>query len=765
MVQQQHESAAGRAAGLAALILSPFRGGVASLPRSPFSNVRSLLSFLEKRFDEDVLIPVPRGEKRPLHPHKDRAWGAAESLAWLAEPQTISGVRDGAIDVGLLLKELCVVDVDSREAAERLELEYPVLHDAPCQRTRKGFHYFFLRSALADAEGFFDARSPRIPGVDFKTVTRTGTRGLLMVAPSLGKEWVRPPWDVDVKAIPDALLRAVAAPCHRRASAVFVFVNAGGAELAVEDSRWPAHMSYVEPLLDTGGEVLLGDSASTAAARVPMPVGSPELLADLLAVCDGRAGLRCLASGPELLQLADFLGLPQRFVAALVPPFGALHVLHDLASVDDAWGEAALLEMRERNGVEPVQLVRLDAEAALAHRSAEGAGWSDCPCGDSRFLFPECFYRDRTQLRFWPPAARSQPAILRRVISRYQQSCGSVETRSSEQETDRAMDGCSGRDSFFCRPRLSDDPESAAWVNLPESITNILLSHPGRVVLAGGAALQAVVSGIRPDDAMDYDFFVLAESAEQGDETLASVLRTAGITTLAAAVTGCAVTFLLDGYTVQVVLRLHASLADVLGAFDLPVCKVLVVAARDGDAALEVYCGRMFLPCVARGAFWVDVSDPRFWTRASAYRIVKYVAKGFRAFVPCCQRQAMRQLEVERATDGLALLYRIEGELPLVNGTTEVPTPADVRTYAKFVAKRDLKLHTADYAMGHKIAGTLSALLRNVLSMFMRGKARPAAATGAAASKPVCWRRAADGPFRPAPMRLRCLFDTEAMMA
>lgn len=48
--------------------------------------------------------------------------------------------------------------------------------------------------------------------IDFKSTTRTGTGGIIVVCPSTDKEWTRAPWDTALTEIPDALLKAVARP-------------------------------------------------------------------------------------------------------------------------------------------------------------------------------------------------------------------------------------------------------------------------------------------------------------------------------------------------------------------------------------------------------------------------------------------------------------------------------------------------------------------------------------------------------------------------
>ena len=47
---------------------------------------------------------------------------------------------------------------------------------------------------------------------DFKTITRTGTGGIIVVCPSTDKDWIRAPWDTALTEISDALLKAVARP-------------------------------------------------------------------------------------------------------------------------------------------------------------------------------------------------------------------------------------------------------------------------------------------------------------------------------------------------------------------------------------------------------------------------------------------------------------------------------------------------------------------------------------------------------------------------
>jgi phage/plasmid-associated DNA primase len=125
---------------------------------------------------------------------------------------------------GMLLDKLVALDADDADAVRCIEaLQDPdaaaALAVCPVQETRKGRHYLFLRPAWADEEGFWDgARQVQGIAVDVKTRCSTGTRGLLVVAPSDGKRWIREPWadGAALVEIPRALLELVATPRRPR---------------------------------------------------------------------------------------------------------------------------------------------------------------------------------------------------------------------------------------------------------------------------------------------------------------------------------------------------------------------------------------------------------------------------------------------------------------------------------------------------------------------------------------------------------------------
>jgi putative DNA primase/helicase len=190
-------------------------------------------------------MPLRAQGKSPMFPHAEAgAWTWARVEAFVKDTPRHA-------EWGLLLDAVVAVDADDAETVAWLEsLQDPDVRAAldvcPVQATRKGRHYLFLRPAWADDEGYWDgARQVADRAVDLKTRCSTGTRGVLVVAPSANKAWVRAPWDdgAAMVEIPRALLELVAAP--RRVSAPAVQKKAPTFEepLVLPDMQTPSPRS------------------------------------------------------------------------------------------------------------------------------------------------------------------------------------------------------------------------------------------------------------------------------------------------------------------------------------------------------------------------------------------------------------------------------------------------------------------------------------------------------------------------------------------
>ena len=193
---------------------------------SSYEELQKLSAWL-KRSDvsvgRTVLMPMT-DLKAPKHKHLGNAkWGWAEADAYANNNPTHKAW-------GMLLDGLVVIDADDAETVqwlERMEDEDGEVGEAmqrcAIQETRKGRHYMFLRPTWADEEGYFDGarQVDDARKVDMKSLCRTGTRGLLSVAPTEGKVWKegRAPWELEsIPYIPKALMERVAKKKNKRTS-------------------------------------------------------------------------------------------------------------------------------------------------------------------------------------------------------------------------------------------------------------------------------------------------------------------------------------------------------------------------------------------------------------------------------------------------------------------------------------------------------------------------------------------------------------------
>jgi len=102
-------------------------------------------------------------------------------------------------NLNLLVDDLYVIDLDTPEAVHYFETTIkPMFEDefstCPLQKTRKGFHYFFVRPT--GCTHFNKARAYRNEDgepieIDCCTISSTGTRGNINVFPSKNKFWLR----------------------------------------------------------------------------------------------------------------------------------------------------------------------------------------------------------------------------------------------------------------------------------------------------------------------------------------------------------------------------------------------------------------------------------------------------------------------------------------------------------------------------------------------------------------------------------------------
>jgi hypothetical protein len=512
----------------------------------PPSVVQNLRANLAKSFPRDALMPAERGAKHPMMCHRPapgvsaRPWTTREFDGFCDQRSTHDLSR---LDYCVLLVDLCVVDVDSKERADELERAFPELRQTVRVETQRGRHYYFRRPLVADIEGYHDGAGQREAGIDFKTVCSNGTSGVIMVPPSGGKDFVgsakSTEWD-RLPAASTALLDAVAVPVHRRMNSPLAFE--GGTTLCperVRTFRAISAFSYFDPFFD--------DLASESTA-VPVPCAAPEfeLLMRVLDVMSFDASVQ----GPSrdmlrgLVDLADKLGLSARLMRRLrhQTSTGTLRAQLDLF---EGWPEMyAALGSESRD---PEELVRVDSELArrLVHVPI---AWP----GESGRLFPDALPRLDLRARV-----------------------------------------------------LRDDPAGSIAGSLSPAVLGLLRKHAPKLVLAGGFVVGAVAVAVDPGS--DVDLYCVGCTEDEADAILhdasATLVHFRKLTT-PNAVTFAPMYG--SESTVQIVLRLYATPVDVLWTFDLAPCKVAAWFADPEQQATEVRATASWVEAMRRMTFAVD---------------------------------------------------------------------------------------------------------------------------------------------------------------
>lgn len=280
---------------------------------------QKLYCWLRNNHPMNVLMICEKDKKHPVHCHcTGWDWSCFENV------MESCGKRRSVVDVydiGILLYDMCVVDVDDEKKASELEARFPVLRSVPCEKTKKGFHYFFLRSDLANVDGHYDGARQIMPGVDFKTSCHTGSCGFVVVTPSSNKTWVREPWTLELVPIPDDLLKAVSIAKHPRINQALYFVDTSE-HMLVRDSSIVSQMDYFKAFIQSSAEENEADEEETiSTANIPVPNCSKETFEHLLFVCRYRVTLHYPTDQyiQRLLTLADFLGVHLRYMHAFRP--------------------------------------------------------------------------------------------------------------------------------------------------------------------------------------------------------------------------------------------------------------------------------------------------------------------------------------------------------------------------------------------------------------------------------------------------------------
>ena len=625
-----------------------------------------LEQWLKLNYSGDVMMPAPSGEKRPAYTHAAGSWTWAR-YDWICRKRTALAGKD----IGILLRDICVIDVDTVADADALEARFPELCAAPAEATARGRHYFFSRSAKADAEGYYDGAAQKTPTVDFKTRAWGGGSGFVIVAPSTNKTWLRAPWEVcpsgELPIISDALLDAVAVPRHAPLRVALRFLASGAESPTVEHvSTLLPTCSYCITALAVGDEET---ALSAALSAVTLnDAGAPAALPELLI--------------PEQFAADVFFDL-ERVAAGQDPDIG--DVKHPPAWLADAAAYearmAAILALADFLGVPEAKMVTIRAAGAGGSRNR--GLWLNI----SRPWALDCMAAARD----------AQAGKLVAVDAALSATLKHEPLLPNAPQDHRWVlhDGPRSREGLAAGARvLAGDPAAAAEAALPAFVLEALRSEAGHLALAGGAALAAVTPRELATShcVADYDLFAYGFT---GDADAVSASADALVRRIAsmpdvirgprgAMVSRHAITFRVfkeddddddveEEFTVQIILRVAKNPADILGGFDLAPSKVCLLYDTSDSDELTVLAAPDWPLAMRHGAYALD---GRAWSRATSLRVFKYAAKGFDALVPALTDRSKLRYRLTKSPkswwrgreklahlDGFELIYALEGNI------------------------------------------------------------------------------------------------------
>ena len=651
-------------------------------PTQSMDQLQLLQHFLQENFHANVLIPCVVGQKFPLFSYAQSTWTWSDYQSFLltssercceknhplntfntdipgyecnqcatiqASDVAMHGCEEcdyhlcnscllfkekekekATVDWALVLKDICVIDVDHMDVATELEARFPILLQSPTVQTKKGSHYYFKRSQLTKT-GYFDQQGFKNK-IDFKTITPTGTGGLIMVPPSSDKKWIRSIWDTEMIEIPLDLLMHVAEPTtlptpnaaetstpaattsttsttpsnEIQICLQFEQQEADATTMLVQGKRLQLLMDtdYFSTLLsgrwsnDTTTTSTTTSSSSSSSTETDVPVlkmpCSRTVCEEIFSILETEQWTNNTPPTIGILQQVDKTMDMLGFSYHKNPLLLRSSFFADLFNISPTWWRVHRDELRRTLGNSSEDsdnsLVFIDDELALC------VGYEPI-VKDERWLFPNL------------------PTYL------------SVKNAKVFQ----------------------DNPEKNVTEQMPPVVLAILQRYPQNVCAAGGAIVGAVSKFAKPGT--DVDLFVHSLQQNESSTLLGAIEKFVDNKykdEYIVSTTNAAVTFTpthqerrsLLHRPFQIVLGLHRCRAQVLEYFDFAPTKVL--ARMDVESNTIIVEGLpSFVLALTNMSFIVDI---KFWSPSSVTRITKYVAKGFECCIPGLKRAAFHKV-------------------------------------------------------------------------------------------------------------------------
>lgn len=553
---------------------------------NPLEEFNDTKKILIEWFPKDYLMPVKKGLKHPAMPHNGGRWSWRKLDQWTAN-------ETDAFDACVLLQDLCVIDVDDEQMASELEAKFPILKEVPMEKTRRGRHYWFRRSEEADLLGYYDGHGQRQTGIDFKTRCRTGTGGIIVIAPSTGKVWEK-----DRKLNPDSLipipfdlLDAVSTPSHHMERKVFKFMNRD--EPIETETIDLKTMSYFEPFLE-------GDVDGFTCDHIPVPCTEEEYRILMRVVNSTGSGWipPLLADDwSTAILIGDKLGIMNIDLYEKLTRSMALWT-HDIKA---KWPEMASA-----------------IEFEYSYRRGEGDDNSVCLDVDKNV-------RELGAIMY-APILPQQPAL----------PCMLWE------HDETALFGRAGPSTRIAKGTVvvADDVIQRVNAGVPQVVQFLMQIFP--LVLAGGYILGVVSNPEIIEKGHDCDLFVYGLDDDAADEMLFTIsneilpsrawrlIQTPNAWTFIEQLTRDAPNDATP-LVIQIILRLYLNPYEIPAGFDISAARIAAWVLPNGEMTVQA-CPSWF-ESMRRLMIPVEPVDKLF-SRATSMRTVKYAGKGFDVMFP-----------------------------------------------------------------------------------------------------------------------------------
>lgn len=577
---------------------------------------KNLSTWLRRYFPRDILMPLKPGTKSPLFAHRDGRW------SWYSYLTNQRGR-----DVGILLVDLCVIDIDCQSVAAILESKFAILANVPCEDTEKGCHYFFARSSKADVDGYYDGWRQRNPKIDLKTICSNGTSGLLSVTPSRGKKWRegRAPWqccpDGQLAYIPDELLLQVGRAQHEPISCHFKFLM-DGTTRTIDNCNFLSGSAYLDIFLRDPLSTTNESNEAMDETNICVPFPSPyraEVFDDLYNVC-ATGSMRLKQTDIERMSpqefrarteavcnLADFMALPMRYDRIFRPPYGNLWSSVRLHEISKTLCASALIEK--------------DWKYHLGTQTPQDDEWQKYVVEVTSELAAKTRYQS---IQIGQCCLFPERPLMSSVF----------------------VEG----DMTICVDNMK----------LPSIVETILCKARGHILLAGGSVLGKLAIDCLMG--ADYDFFLYNIDEQDAMSILNNVTALPDVVETFRS--KHAISFRTDKIIFQIITKLFNNPAEILLGFDIPACKVGIY--RDTENLQHVLATPSWVECMRHRAISIDETQ---WSRSSAVRYCKYYCKGFDVFLPGLIRSALdKSVDFQRdlnCFDGISLLFALEQHLEM----------------------------------------------------------------------------------------------------